>query len=69
MLWEEKLPYEISDSHWANVVATITSDDSDDLMVIMMVMLKDLDVTAQWLGKNNLVPFGLDWSSISHYHI
>lgn len=66
-VWTKKSPCEIRMSQWENDAANICVDDFDELGVIMMVTLKDLDLTAEWLGKENLVRYGLDLESMNKY--
>jgi hypothetical protein len=72
VLWTEKRPCEIIASWWAsgdsNITAfNLTADESDEFVVIMMAMLKDVNLTAQWLGEANLVRYSLDWESMKKY--
>jgi len=66
-VWTKKPSYEIRISQWENDAADITVDDVDELGLIMKATLKDLDLTAQWVGKENLVRYCLDWESMNKY--
>jgi len=66
-IWTEKSHFETRISEWENDAAGISVDDVDELGVVMIATLKDLDLTAQWVGKQNLVRYGLDWESTNGY--
>ena len=66
-VWTKKPSYEIRISQWENDAAGMAVDDVDDLGIIMTATIKDLDLTAQWVGKENLGRYGLDWGSMNKY--
>jgi hypothetical protein len=67
VIWTEEPRYEACASRWDCLETHLKGDTCDDIFVILMVLMRGLDSTAQWLGKENLVRFGLDWNSMRSY--
>jgi hypothetical protein len=42
-------------------------EECDDVSVLLMVLMSGFDSTARWLGKKNLVAYGLDGMSMRNY--
>jgi hypothetical protein len=63
----EKQHHQVSPSCWDLVVTRMRAEECDDISVILMALMGGLDSTAQWLGKENLVKYGLDWESMCRY--
>jgi hypothetical protein len=65
--WAKTPPYEIRISEWDTDAAGIGLGECDELGLIMMAVIKDLDLTTQWVGNENLVRCGLDCESTKRY--
>jgi hypothetical protein len=67
--WTEKPHHEVWPSRWDSVMAHLKPEECDDVSVLLMVLMSGFDSTARWLGKENLVAYGLDGMSMRNYFV
>jgi hypothetical protein len=69
VVWTEKPHQEACPSNWDFVMETLRLQEPDEISVILVAMMSGLDSAAQWLGKEHLMRYGLDWNSMCKYLI
>ena len=60
---KENSHFEVLVANWDVDMADAKPEDLDELGILMMATYKGLDITSEWLGKDNLQQYGLQWSS------
>jgi hypothetical protein len=41
----------------------VKPSDLEGIGVMMMSLIKGMDITCEWLGRDNLAPWGLEWGT------
>ncbi|OQE15360.1 hypothetical protein PENFLA_c032G01444 [Penicillium flavigenum] len=58
--YSERERLEVRVTHWDEAIAKAKPDDLEELGVLIMVMLKGIEATGEWLGHSQNIRYGLE---------
>ena len=60
---KDKNAFPITICQWDTAMEGVKPTDLESLGIMMMALIKGMDITCEWLGRDSLAPWGLEWGT------